>query len=297
MSGDLRERLAQGVVLLDGAMGSALMALGLETGECTASWNLSHPEEVARVHAGFLEAGCQVIQTNTFAGNTLALAESGLEDRVEEVNRRGAEIARETVESMGSSALVAGNIGPTGKFLPPVGEAVPELLEAAFVGQVKALVAGGVDYLAIETMLDLEEARLALRVARSVTDLPVTVCLTFERKPRGVFTLMGNRPRDCVQILAEEGACAVGANCSVGSSTMREFAEEFLVGAPVPIIFKPNAGLPDCVDGRPVYRQDAEDFAADVTALAQMGARAVGGCCGTEPRHLRVLRGLLERPS
>jgi 5-methyltetrahydrofolate--homocysteine methyltransferase len=190
--------------------------------------------------------------------------------------------------------LVAGNIGPTGLFRPPVGTASTEELHGAFTDQAKALADGGVDYFSLETFSDLEEARIAMGAIRAVSDLPITACLTFDRKKRGFFTLMGDTPAKAFETLHAEGACAVGANCSVGSEDLLAGTAEMLDAAPVPLILKPNAGLPDIENGRAVYRQTAADFAADVGAMARQGAGAVGGCCGTDDHFIAALRAELD---
>jgi methionine synthase I (cobalamin-dependent) len=186
---------------------------------------------------------------------------------------------------------VAGNIGPSGLFMPPVGDADPSVLEEAYAAQAKILAEGGADYISIETMIDLEEARIALRAARKAAlDLPVSVTMVFEKKKRGFFTPMGNRPEDAARILSEEGADLVGANCSMGSQEMREMAGAMTDSAGVPVVMKPNAGLPETEGSRTVYRQDPEEFAEDLEAMVRGGVRAVGGCCGTDERFIAALR-------
>jgi 5-methyltetrahydrofolate--homocysteine methyltransferase len=292
------QRLAQGRLLLDGAMGTSLMEAGLDrvmgAGGCTSAWNMDHPEVVQSIHASFIEAGSEVIQTNTFDASPTSLAVHGLEERMGEINRAGAAAARRAGDAADRPVLVAGNLGPCGIFLPPVGTATAGQIEASFAAQAEALSAGGVDSLCIETMLDLAEALCALRGIRRVSDLPVTVCLTFESRPRGFFTAMGNRPADSMIALAEAGAVAVGANCSVGSEALLELLPALLEASPVPVVLKPNAGLPEMEGDRAVYRQAPEDFARDLAAAVELGASAVGGCCGTDPRFLAALRGALD---
>jgi len=290
MSAGLARLWCEPTVLLDGGMGSALIARGLTAGGCSELWNVERPDDVLAVHAGYLAAGSVAIQTNTFGGSALALASHGLASEMEALNRAGACIARRAVEKHGAAGrIVAGNIGPSGRFLPPVGDADPDELTDAFAAQAAALSAAGVDYLAIETMIDIEEALCALRGARRATDLPVTVCLTFEKRPRGFFTVMGNSLQKAARILADAGADAVGANCSIGSDAMLEACPLLSEASPVPVIVKPNAGLPEMKDGRPAYRQSPEDFARDVAAMARLGARAVGGCCGTDELFIAAL--------
>ncbi len=299
MTRSIAALLEKQVVLLDGGMGSALIARGLESGASPEFWNLEHPDRVQEVHAGYYAAGSDVVQTNTFGGNPFILAKHGLDDRMEEINRAAATIARAAAdvarEQGGVEKLVAGDIGPSGVLLPPVGNADPAELEEGFGRQAAALAEGGADYISIETMMDLNEALCALRGARAATSLPVTACITFDRKKRGFFTMMGNTPELCAKTLADEGAIAVGANCSIGSDAMIELCPRLVEAVSVPVIVKPNAGLPDMEEGRPVYRQTPADFARDAAALVARGARAVGGCCGTDERFIVVVRAALDR--
>ena len=283
-------------VLLDGGMGSSLIAQGLTAGGCTELWNLQHPDQVRAVHEGFLRAGSDVVQTNSFGGNAVGLSRHGAEDRLLELNMAAARIAQQAVQVVGHG-VVAGNIGPTGLFRPPVGTATVEELHGAFAHQVVALLEGGVDYFSLETFSDLEEARIAIAAIRAVSELPITACLTFDRKKRGFFTLMGDAPASAFETLRAEGACAVGANCSIGSEDLLAATAEMVEAAPVPLILKPNAGLPEIRDGRAVYEQTPAEFAADVAAMARQGAWAVGGCCGSDEHFIAALRVALEGAS
>ena len=282
------DRLARSTVVLDAGMGAALLDRGLAVGRCPETWNVERPDAVREIHASHLEAGSDVVQTNTFGANAIRLAGYALASEVRPLNLAAARIAREAAEAAGGR-LVAGNIGPSGAFLPPVGDASHAVLEEAFAEQAAALEAGGVDYLAIETMTDLNEALLALQGAKKASSLPITVCLSFEKRPRGFFTMMGQKPGASARVLADNGACAVGANCSIGSGMLVELCPEFASGCDLPIIVKPNAGLPEMVEGRAAYRQDPEAFGRDVAAAVEAGARAVGGCCGTDHRHIAAI--------
>lgn len=294
MSSGIVELLAGETVLLDGGMGSSLILQGLADGGCTELWNLEHPERVRAVHEGFLRAGSDVVQTNSFGANALALARHGVENGTAEINLAAARIAREATLAVGHG-LVAGNIGPSGLFRPPVGTATVEQLQGAFTAQARALADGGVDYFSLETFSDLEEARIAIAAIRTVSELPITACLTFDRKKRGFFSLMGDTPAKAFDTLSAAGACAVGANCSIGSEDMLAGATEMLEAAPLPLILKPNAGLPAIEHGRPVYRQEAREFADHVSAMARQGASAVGGCCGSDQNFIAALRAELDR--
>jgi 5-methyltetrahydrofolate--homocysteine methyltransferase len=274
-------------VLLDGAMGTALMKRGLPPGAPGEIWNLENPDAVKAVHAGYIRAGSDVVQTNTFGGTTLRLAGHGLESRFEEINREAVRVAREAA----GDRLVAGNLGPSGLFMPPVGKADPAALEAAYLAQAEVLAKAGVQAITIETMLDLEEALLALRGARQgAPGLPVSVCMIFEKKKRGFFSPMGNRPAEAAMRLADEGADLVGANCSMGSKEMLEMAVDLIAAVKIPVVMKPNAGLPETKGTQVVYRQEPDDFAGDLLAMVKMGARVVGGCCGTDERFIGALR-------
>lgn len=275
---------AEKVVLLDGGMGTSLMRRGLGPGQPGETWNLDRPEDVCEVHAAFVEAGSDVVQTNTFGGTTFRLDHFKLADKAHEINKTAAAIAR---KAAGEDRLVAGNIGPSGLFLPPVGTADPKELKAAFAAQARSLAEGGVDYISVETMMDLKEAMLALLGAKEgAPGLPVSVCMVFEKKKRGFFTAMGDKPVDSALLLQEEGADMVGANCSMGSKEMMEIVEEVKAAVSIPVIMKPNAGLPETKDGKLVYNQTPEDFAKDIKTMIDRGARLVGGCCGTDERFI-----------
>jgi 5-methyltetrahydrofolate--homocysteine methyltransferase len=293
LSGSFVERLARGTVLLDGGLGSALVELGLTGGAAAEIWNLERPDAVRSVHAAYYGAGSDVVHTNTFGANRLALERHGLSQRMADINRAGARLAKEAARDLTDGRFVAGDIGPSGRFLPPVGEVTEAELESAFAEQAAVLFEAGVDVIAIETMPDVREAMCAVRGALQTTSLPVMACLTYERKKRGFFTIMGDRPAESCRELAEAGASAVGANCSIESPDMLELAAILLEASPVPVITQPNAGVPELNGTRTTYRQRPEDFARDMAAVATLGASAVGGCCGTDPSFIRALGILL----
>jgi 5-methyltetrahydrofolate--homocysteine methyltransferase len=296
MTRSIVEQISSGeTVLLDGATGTQLIARGLVMGQSPERWNLDRPDDVRAVHAGYAAAGSDVIHANTFGANPFRWGMHGADAELEPVCSAGVRLAR---EAAGPGRLVAGDLGPTGQMLKPVGPADPAELEAGFARQAAALAAAGVDFLAIETMVDLEEALCAVRGCQAVAPgLPVTACMTFDRKKRGFFTLMGQEPARCAAALAGAGAIAVGANCSVGSAAMVELVALLAEGAGgAAVIAKPNAGLPEMVDGRAVYRQTPEDFARDVTEMVRRGARLVGGCCGTDERFIAAIAAALGRP-
>ena len=286
-----REALAERrPLVLDGGLGTMLIARGLGRGEPPERWIRERPEELLAVHRAYVEAGSDAVHTNTFGANPLRLRAFGLDAQGDELNQRAVGLAREA-----SPTFVIGDVGPTGEYLPPVGKGDPEAWYAAFHAQGLALGRAGVDGLHVETMSDLREATVALRALRAAApEVPIAVSLTFERKRRGFFTVMGNALDDALGELARAGADAVGANCSITSGDMRELAAAALAGLAgaglaVPLIVQPNAGQPRMADDRLVYDQSPAEFATDVGAIAELGVGAVGGCCGTDPRFIAAL--------
>ena len=282
------ERVKGGpVVVADGAIGSLLMEHGLGPGECPESRNLARPDLLRDVAAGYLDAGAELVQTNTFGGSVLKLASYGLDDRTEEINRVAVETVREAV---GDRAYVSGSCGPSGRTLLPYGDADPADVRASFRRQMEALVAAGVDLLTIETMIDLAEAVLALEAARSVApDLPVMATMTFDATPRGFYTIMGNDVPTAAAGLLAAGADVVGSNCGNGSETMVSIARAFRACTDAPLLIQPNAGAPRVVDDRAVYDETPEFMAQQAGELLDIGVRIIGGCCGTTPDHVRAL--------
>ena len=275
-----------GVLVGDGGMGTMLQEAGLGPGACPELWNVERPDDVAAVSRRYAEAGAQLVQTNTFGGSPQKLAAYGLQDRCGELNRAGAALAR---RGAADKALVVGSMGPTGKLLEPFGELTEAGALEGFGRQARALRDGGADVLCVETMIDLQEALLALRAARE-TGLPVMVTLTFEETPRGFFTVMGADIPSSARALAEGGAAAVGTNCGVGPETMIEMVRTFRAQTSLPILVQPNAGLPVVRASGVHYPQTAEDMARHVRPFVETGATIIGGCCGTTPGHVAALR-------
>jgi 5-methyltetrahydrofolate--homocysteine methyltransferase len=233
--------LQRRVVLFDGAMGTSLIASGMAAGECPEEWNLSRGEIVAGVHRAYAQAGADVLQTNTLGGTRMKLQAAGLADRAEQINVQSVRLVRQVCPQ---HCYVAGDIGPTGQFLPPVGTRTPEELRDTFREQALALAGEGADLFVIETFYDLGEILLAVEAVRSVSDRPVVATLSFEKKPRGFFTMMGNTPEDCARRLAAAGADVVGTNCNLGSADMAEFAPLWRQATDRPVLIQPNAGQP-----------------------------------------------------
>lgn len=277
--------LAEAPVLTDGAWGTQLQARGLEPAEIPDAWNLAHPERVGEVARAYVDAGSRVILTNTFRANRIALERHAERKRVGEINRAGVEISRRAARGR---ALVFASIGPSGKtlFTGQVGEAE---LVAAFGEQARALAEAGADALVIETMADLVEARIAVEAARA-TGLPVVACMVFDSGKNRDRTMMGVAPGAAARELARVGADVIGANCGVGPEQSVPICQALAGATERPIWIKPNAGLPELLDGEIVYRTGAEEFAAYLPRWIEAGARFVGGCCGTSPEFVRALR-------
>jgi len=280
------------VVLFDGGLGTELIRNGLPLGVAPESWNIDRPDVLRSIHRGYFDAGADVVTANSFGGSDIKLAAHGLAGRCHELNLAAAALA---VSVQPPGRFVAGSLGPTGKFLKPQGEYEPKDFEKSFSAQVQALALGGVDLIIIETMYNLEEALCGLRAARSVSNLPVFVTLTFNRSPRGFFTLMGDSVAKCAKALEDNGAAALGANCTLDSSAMADLVKEFSAWASLPIIAQPNAGQPIISDdNRVAYSQDVDDFVAAIPRIVANGARFVGGCCGTNPAYTRRMAEILK---
>jgi len=278
------------VLILDGAWGTELFNRDLKPPQVPDAWNIERPEEVLAVALSYVNAGADIILTNTFGGSPLKLAKSGLERKTAEINRLGAEISKKAARDR---ALVFGSIGPTGEFVAPLGKATEVEMVKGFAEQAKALAAGGVDGIVIETMMDLTEAKAALRAVRENTSLPAAVTMTFNKAGHSYATLMGVRPEQAATELERAGANMVGANCGAGMDIIIEVARLMRPATGLPIWCKPNAGLPELVDGNTVYRETPEQMASKLAALVEAGATMVGGCCGSTPTHIHAL--VLER--
>ena len=290
---DARQLLADNeVVLADGAMGTQLAARGLPAGEAPERWNLERGDRVQAVAEAYAAAGARIVLTNTFGGSGPKLAKAGLGEAVADVNRRGAELAR---AGAGDEVCVLASIGPTGELPAPLGTMSDQQMAAAFAEQVAAALAGGADGVAVETMTDLTEATAAVRAARQAGAPFVVACLTYDKGPRGLATMMGVTPAQAAPALVEAGADAVGANCGMGIEVMAEVAAALAAATDAPLWCKPNAGAPQLVDGRTVYRQTPEQMAAGAAALIEAGCRVIGGCCGTTPEHIRVFAEVLAK--
>jgi 5-methyltetrahydrofolate--homocysteine methyltransferase len=288
-----RDLLADGgPILADGAMGTMLFANGLQFGDPPEVWNLTQPDVIRRIQRGYLEAGSRIIMTNTFGGNRLRLGLHGLSERVDELNRTAAILARAEVNAAGGSALVAGDIGPSGEIVAPLGTLDYDIAVDVFREQAASLVAGGVDLIWIETMSDLNEIKAAIEGVRRVAPgIALVTTMTFDT--RG-YTMMGVSPEQAVEALVAWGADAVGGNCGNGPDEMLPVIERMHAANPDAILVaKSNAGMPELVDMRAVYRADPPTMAAFGVQMHAAGARIVGACCGSTPDHLRAMHDAL----
>ena len=286
-------RLGERPLLGDGAMGTMLYARGVPLDACFDVLCLNEPQLIQAIHAEYIAAGSDCVETNTFGANRFKLAVHGLAGRVQEINRRGVQLARDVRETMGRDVFVLGSMGPLGKYLAPLGGIEPEEARAAFREQAEGLLEGGADALIVETFSDLVEMRLAVEAIRSVTDLPIVTQVAFTDD--GV-TFLGRTPAEVVRTLRGLPVQAVGANCSVGSSVLYDILEQMLPEAgPLPVIIQPNAGLPSRVGERLIYLSSPAYMADYAARMVGAGARMVGGCCGTTPEHIRAMRQALDR--
>ncbi len=282
------ERLKENVVLFDGAMGTMLYERGIFINKSFDETNISNPTLVEKIHKEYIEAGAEVIETNTFGANRYKLKLHGLDDRLEEINLRGAEIARGVA---GSDCFVAGSIGPLGIKIEPWGPTSFGEASEAFAEQAAALCKGGVDLFSLETFSDLNEIHQAIIGVRSVSDLPIVAQMTLQPDGMGLY---GTSPSEFAQRLVEWEADVVGLNCSVGPKVMLDAVEKMIGSVDAYISVQPNAGIPQSIEGRNIYLVSPEYLAEYARRYVQIGVRVVGGCCGTTPAHIRAVRNALR---
>jgi 5-methyltetrahydrofolate--homocysteine methyltransferase len=281
------EDIKKGKVLIsDGAWGTFLQLKGLKPGECPESWNITNREEVKDIALSYLNAGSDIIETNSFGGSRFKLSQFGLSEKVTEINSAASSISR---EAAGSDKYVAGSIGPTGKMLL-MGDVTVDELYAAFREQAVALEKGGADILIIETMSDLDEASQAVKAARENTRCTIIATMTFNRTPNGEYrTMMGVSPAEMTISLKEAGAQIIGSNCGNGIADMVGIVKAIReTDSDIPVIIQPNAGVPELVNGKTVFRESPEMMASFVPDLIREGANIIGGCCGTTPEHIKA---------
>jgi len=287
------ENIKSGKILLsDGAMGSLLMERGLKQGECPEYLNLSQPEILEEITQLYFDAGSDIIQSNTFGASPMKLSEYGLDDKTEEINLAGVSLAKKVV---GEKAYIYGSCGPSGKILKPFGDGDPDELQRGFERQIKAIILAEADVIFIETMTDLNEAKIAIRAAKTVApEITVVACMTFEDTPKGFITIMGNSLVDAASELELAGADVIGSNCGNGIDKMIQIAVELKKISNLPLIIQSNAGLPIIKEGQIIYPETPEYFADKVSDLIDAGVSIVGGCCGSTPDTIRAMRKTID---
>jgi len=284
--------LSSQTILADGAMGTMLHSHGIGFDKCFDELNITNPAAVAEIHREYIEAGAQLIITNTFGANRFKLGKHGLEEDVKEINHKGVELAKRVVAASFKEVLVAGDVGPLGVRIAPYGRVQREEAREAFAEQIQALADGGADLIVIETMSDVYEIREAIKAARDVCDLPVVASVTFTRDDR---TLLGDHPNKVARALHEAGADVIGVNCSGGPAQLLRILKQMSQTVPNGKFWvKPNAGWPEQVGGRIMYPADAEYFGDYALSFRDAGACIVGGCCGTTPQHIAAMRKVLD---
>jgi 5-methyltetrahydrofolate--homocysteine methyltransferase len=281
-------------ILIDGAMGTMLMEYGLEPGDLPEEWNISHSEEVRKIHQDYIQAGSQIILTNSFGGTSYRLQTHNLQDRVLELNKAAAENARIEADQAPDTVLVAGSMGPTGQLFEPMGTLTFDDARDAFADQAAGLVEGGVDLFWIETMSDLQEVKAAVEGIRSVSELPIVATMSFDTHGH---TMMGVSPQKAVEELLTLDLKVIGANCGTGSDELIEVIKTMSdIDLDVALVAKANAGLPQVVDGNVVYNGSPEVMANYAREVYQAGARLIGGCCGNTPAHIQAMAAALANP-
>lgn len=279
-------------LLVDGAMGTELFARGLTAGDPPEMWNIDMPDNVIDVHKGYIKAGSDIILTNSFGGTAFRLKLHNLQDRVEEINKAAAENGRAAADASDREIVVAGSMGPSGELLEPMGTMTPETCAAAFADQARGLTAGGADLLWIETMSSLEEAEAAVAGARSASDLPIAVTLSFDTAGH---TMMGVTGFAAAERLAPLGLAAIGANCGNNIADTEAAVLQLKAGAPTtPIISKANAGIPEFKGDKLHYTGTPEVMGAHLKRMADASIEIIGGCCGTATQHVAYMRGVID---
>ena len=289
----LTERIgSRKILILDGATGSELIARGLVAGECPELWNISHPEIIKAISLSYFTAGSDCVLTNTFGGSLLKLKAYNLDSQAYELNFWG---ARNAISVKPEGKFVVGSIGPSGLMLEPFGDITSQEMTESFVVQVKAMADAGVDGFMLETFTDLEEIQCAINAVKGYSDLPFFASMTFSNTPDGHRTMMGVSVKDFVEAMLEANALLVGSNCGNGILKMVDLAKEFRgVSTTVNLLLKANAGEPHLHDGAICYSESPEMFASNLTELLAASPSAVGGCCGTNPEHIRKIKQVID---
>lgn len=293
MKKKLLDEIRSGKVFVgDGAMGTLLMERGLKPGAPPESFNLENIPVLEEIAQQYLEAGADIIQTNTFGGSSLKLSTYALDKQTAEINANAVRAVKKVV---GDHAYVSGSCGPTARMLKPYGDIEPQDVYSSFEQQMNALISAGVDVICVETMIDIHEATLAVKAAKAVSSvIPVMATMTFDATPKGFYTVMGTGIEAAAQGLEEAGADVIGSNCGNGIENMVKIAEEFKRCTHLPLIIQANAGIPQMRGTEAVYAETPEFMAEKAKALIAIGVSVIGGCCGTTPAHIKALRSMVN---
>ena len=284
------EQLGQKTLVMDGAMGTMLQQYGLKAGECPETFNIANPDAVKKIHTSYLEAGADIILTNTFGANGLKLQKYGLRDQLSEINIKSAELAKAAIKDFQKICpvplFVAGSIGPTGEILEPYGTVKQEEVLKAYQEQVNALTSTGVDFILLETFYNLDEIKIALKAVKENSNSPVLASMSFDESLR---TIYGITPEKAIEVLFQEGTDGVGANCGSGPDVLYKVVAKMREIADAPLLVKPNAGIPYLENGKEVYPVTPQEMAEYTEKYIQLRINIIGGCCGTTPEHIRAI--------
>lgn len=289
---NILERIKNGEILVgDGAIGTQIQKYYSGDISVPELLNVEAPGIIERIAKEYFQAGADLIETNTFGGSGMKLADSQNSKRLEELNSAGVEIVKKITNG---KSYISGSVGPSGKMLEPMGDGNPEEIKNGFKKQIKVMIESGVDVVCIETMIDLEEAVLAINATREVSkSIPIITTMTFNKTPRGFFTIMGNNIESVSETLEKAGADIIGSNCGNGFEKMVEIAKEFKEHSDLPIIIQSNAGQPVNKNGKIIYLESPEFFAEKTEELIEIGVSVIGGCCGTTPEHIKAMRDVI----
>ena len=288
---DVFEKIKKQGLVFDGGMGSMLIDQGLQGGQAPELWNLIHPDRIQKIHRAYFEAGADIASANTFGASASKLAQMGVTQSMEDINRAGVRLAR---QASSEGQYVAADFGALGEMLAPMGALSESDATAEFTRQAAVLEDEGVDLFIIETIFDLKLAICALEAIQSVSEKPIICSMTFQQTPKGFFTIVGNSPEQSMTRLVEAGAWVVGANCSLGSGAMADLAARIRKSVDVPMIIQPNAGMPERTpDGNVIYPESEAVFAHNIKKIKELGVEIVGGCCGTTPAYIQRIKEIL----
>jgi len=290
---DFLKRVNKGeIIVADGAMGTMLYERGIDITGCVEKVNLESPEILNDIAKAYYRAGAEIIQTNTFGASPLKLSNYGLQDKVDEIVTSAVRSVRDATNG---EVYISGSCGPSGKILKPYGDVEPDEMYDSFRIQMSAFLQNNVEIICVETMTDINEALLAIRAARELSgDVPIMATMTFDPTPRGFYTVMGVDIPSAAAKLAEAGANVIGSNCGNGIARMVEIAGEFMKISEKPVIIQSNAGLPEIVDDRAVYKESPQFMAEKAKRLVDIGVSVIGGCCGTTPEHIAAISEMVK---